>query len=229
MPGEELSCIGCHESPAEPPVANKTAASGKAPQRITPYREKVEGYSFNAEIQPVLDAYCIRCHNGDDPKKPNFKDTTIANPRSFSANFSNSYFAFHKYFRRPGPESSGTMGIPYEFHASTSEGVQLLQKGHHGVKLDDESWRRIYTWIDLNVPFYGSWSSTYSSDKGRKQWTDDISAKAEALRAQYAHINSDWEYTPQSSYPVKVTKEKGPLVITSFAFCAAKANSSMVK
>lgn len=209
MPGEELSCIGCHESPAEPPVTNRTVASGKAPQRITPNRSQVEGYSFNAEIQPILDAYCIRCHNGNDPKKPNFKDTKIAKPRSFSANFSNAYYAFHKYFRRPGPESAGTMGIPYEYHASTSEGVQLLSKGHHGVKLDDDSWRRLYTWIDLNVPFYGSWSSAYSADDGRSKWTADISAKAAALRAKYAHVNSDWEYIPGKSYPVTVSKEKG--------------------
>jgi formylglycine-generating enzyme required for sulfatase activity len=209
MPGEELSCIGCHEAPSEPPVTNKTIASGSPPQRITPYRERIEGFSFNAEIQPVLDAYCVRCHDGEDPKKPNFADTEIARPGSFSANFSNAYYAFHKYFRRPGPESSGTMTIPYEYHASTSEGIQLLAKGHHGVHLDDESWLRLYTWIDLNVPFYGSWSTAYSADSGRKQWTDDISAKAAALRAKYANVHSNWEYTPTEAYPVTASEEKG--------------------
>jgi len=208
MPGEELSCIGCHESPTEPPVTNKTIASGRAPQRITPYRNRVEGFSFNAEVQPVLDAYCVRCHDGTDSKKPNFKDTALASPHT-SANYSKAYYAFHKYFRRPGPESSGTMGIPYEYHASTSEGVQLLQKGHHGVKLDEDSWRRLYTWIDLNVPFYGSWSDAYSGDAGRKKRTAELSVKAAALRAKYAHVQSDWEYTPDKSYPVAVCKEKG--------------------
>ena len=211
MPGEELSCVGCHESPSEPPVTNRTVASTKGPQRITPYRRFVEGYSFTAEIQPVLDAYCIRCHNGEDPKKPNFKDTKIARPTSFSNNFSNAYYAFHRYFRRPGPESSGTMGIPYEYHASTSEGIQLLSKGHHGVKLDDDSWRRLYTWIDLNVPFYGSWSSAYSADGGRSKYTADISAKAASLRARYAMVYSDWEYIPGKPYPVTVSKDKGPV------------------
>lgn len=210
MPGEELSCIGCHEAPSEPPVANKTIASGRAPQRIAPYRKRIEGFSFAAEIQPVLDAYCVRCHDGEDPKKPDFKDTVVARPSSFSANFSNAYYAFHRYFRRPGPESSGTMSIPYEYHASTSEGIQLLEKGHHGVKLDDESWRRLYTWIDLNVPYYGSWSTAYSGDEGRKKWTADISAKAAALRAKYANVQSNWEYTPAKSYPVTVCQEKGP-------------------
>ncbi len=208
MPGEELSCVGCHESPAEPPVTNKTIASGKSPQRIKPYRRLVEGFSFNAEIQPILDAYCIRCHDGTDPKKPDFKDTTLATTNT-SANYSKAYYAFHKYFRRPGPESSGTMGIPYEYHASTSEGVQLLEKGHHGVKLDEDSWRRLYTWIDLNVPFYGSWSTAYAGDGGRRQRTETMSAKAAALRAKYAHVQSNWEYTPSKAYPVMLTKTKG--------------------
>jgi formylglycine-generating enzyme required for sulfatase activity len=210
MPGEELSCVGCHESPSEPPVANKTVASGRVPQRITPYRDRVEGFSFNMEIQPVLDAYCVRCHDGTDAKKPNFKNTEIEHPNRFSANFSNAYYAFHKYFRRPGPESNGTMNNPYEYHASTSEAIQLLEKGHHGVKLDDNSWRRLYTWVDLNVPFYGSWSTAYSGDDGRKKYTADISAKAAALRAKYALVNSDWEYTPVKSYPVTLCEEMGP-------------------
>ncbi|MFC1761717.1 SUMF1/EgtB/PvdO family nonheme iron enzyme [Planctomycetota bacterium] len=209
MPGEELSCIGCHESPTEPPVTNKTVASNRPPQDLTPYRNRVEGFSFNAEIQPVLDAYCVRCHDGTDTKKPNYQDTEIVR-RNTSANYSNAYYAFHRYFRRPGPESSGTMGIPYEYHASTSEGIQLLEKGHHGVKLDKDSWRRLYTWIDLNVPFYGSWSSAYSVDDKRKQKTAEMSVKAAALRAKYAQVHSNWEYTPTQSYPVTVTQEKGP-------------------
>ncbi|MCP4453483.1 MAG: SUMF1/EgtB/PvdO family nonheme iron enzyme [Planctomycetes bacterium] len=208
MPGEELSCVGCHESPSEPPVANKTMASGRAPQRMTPYRNRVEGFSFNAEVQPILDAYCVRCHDGTD-KKPNFKNKEIKNPSRLSANYSDSYYAFHRYFRRPGPESNGTMSVPYEFHASTSEGVQLLEKGHHGVNLDEDSWRRLYTWIDLNVPFYGSWSTAYSENDGHRQRTAEMSAKAAALRSKYALVDSNWEYTPSTSYAVSLNQEKG--------------------
>ncbi|MDD2600172.1 MAG: SUMF1/EgtB/PvdO family nonheme iron enzyme [Kiritimatiellae bacterium] len=210
MPGEELSCIGCHEPPTEPPVTSKTLASGKAPQRIKPYRDRVEGFAFDMEIQPVLDAYCARCHDGSDVKKPDFKTTEIVNAKSMDANYSVSYYAFHKYFRRPGPESNGLMATPYEYHASTSEGVQLLQKGHHGVKLDDESWRRLYTWIDLNVPYYGSWSTAYATDAGREKWTTEISAKAAAMRSKYALVEEDWEYTPTTPYAVNRSQEKGP-------------------
>jgi formylglycine-generating enzyme required for sulfatase activity len=208
MPGEELSCIGCHEPPTEPPVTSKTVASGKAPQAITPYRSRVEGFAFDTEIQPVLDAYCVSCHDGSDAKKPDFKNTALLDTKKVEEHYSNAYHAFHRYFRRPGPESSGVMGIPYEYHASTSEGVQLLEKGHHGVKLDDDSWRRLYTWVDLNVPFYGSWSSVYAIDEKKETWTTNIAAHAATLRAKYANVESNWEYTPAEPYPVAASKGK---------------------
>ncbi|HPS09229.1 MAG TPA: SUMF1/EgtB/PvdO family nonheme iron enzyme, partial [Kiritimatiellia bacterium] len=208
MPGEKLSCIGCHEPPTEPPVTSKTIASGKAPQAIAPHRARVEGFAFDMEIQPILDAYCVRCHDGSDAKKPDFKNKALFETKKADEHYSNSYHAFHKYFRRPGPESNGIMGNPYEYHASSSEGVQLLEKGHYGVKLDDDSWRRLYTWIDLNVPFYGNWSSVYAIDEKREAWTTNISAHAASLRARYANVDTDWEAIPAQPYPVTVTKEK---------------------
>jgi len=210
MPGEELSCVGCHEPPNEPPVTSKTMASLKEPQRLTPYRTPVEGFSFINEIQPVLDAYCVRCHDGTDPKKPNFKDTKLASS-SPSDNFSNAYHAFHRYFRRPGPESNGIMGIPYEFHASTSEGIQLLEKGHYGVKLDADSLRRLNMWIDLNVPYYGSWSTVYASSGDKGSWASTIAGKAADSREKYAGASEDEnrEYVSPTPHPIKATEEKG--------------------
>ncbi|MDD4789385.1 MAG: hypothetical protein PHO07_19625, partial [Pirellulales bacterium] len=50
---------------------------------------------------------------------------------------------------------------PMEYHASTSPLIQMLEKGHHGVKLAElsrQSRERLYGWIDLNVPRAGSWN-----------------------------------------------------------------------
>ena len=43
-----------------------------------------------------------------------------------------------------------------EFHASTSPLVQILEKGHHGVRLDAEEWDRLNWWMNINVPFHGT-------------------------------------------------------------------------
>ena len=206
MPGEKLSCIGCHEPPTEPPVTSKTIASGKPPQTIKPWRPRVDGFAFETEVQPVLDAYCVRCHDGSNAKLPNFKGRAPDVP---PRGYSEAYHAFHKYFRRPGPESASTMFIPYEYHMSTSEGAQLLEKGHHGVKLDQESWLRLNAWVDLNVPYFGNWTSVYASNEKRHTWTTNISAYAASLRAQYANVHDDWESIPDQPYPVNVTRGKG--------------------
>jgi len=63
----------------------------------------------------------------------------------------------HAFVRRPGIESDYHLLNPMEFHADTAELVQMLRKGHYGVKLDSEAWDRLITWIDLNCPFHGTW------------------------------------------------------------------------
>ena len=44
-----------------------------------------------------------------------------------------------------------------DYHADTSPLVQMLRKGHHNVRLDEEAWDRLVTWIDMNAPAYGTW------------------------------------------------------------------------
>ena len=68
-----------------------------------------------------------------------------------------SFIALHPYVRRPHAESNYGIQVAAEYFADTSLLVQMLAKGHHNVKLDDEAWDRLYTWIDLGVPDQGSW------------------------------------------------------------------------
>ncbi|TWU32874.1 Protein TolB [Novipirellula artificiosorum] len=65
QPGEVLSCVGCHESKSE--AASSTGGSSSAqlagPQDLDPFYGPARGFSFNHEIQPILDRHCVRCHN----------------------------------------------------------------------------------------------------------------------------------------------------------------------
>ena len=56
--------------------------------------------------------------------------------------------------------------IPGEYHVDTSELVQRLRKGHHGVRLDREAWDRLITWIDLNAPCHGTWRDVHAYPSG---------------------------------------------------------------
>lgn len=175
MPGEFVSCIGCHEDPSEVPKSGETMASGKEPVALTPVFDQPAGIGFEAEVQPVLDQYCISCHDGSG-SKPDFKDTK---PGGWMG-FSKSYHELHPYVRRPGPESDFNMLRPMEYHASTSELIQMLDAGHYGVELDPLSRRRIVRWIDMNVPYFPNYRAVFQSEEYNK-----LEAKAEEIRREY--------------------------------------------
>jgi len=66
QPGENASCVGCHEAKnSSPPasVSRTSLAVRVGPQELTPFYGSARGFSFSQEIQPILDRHCIRCHN----------------------------------------------------------------------------------------------------------------------------------------------------------------------
>ncbi|MCG8476450.1 MAG: SUMF1/EgtB/PvdO family nonheme iron enzyme [Cytophagales bacterium] len=185
MPGEILSCIGCHEEQNTVPVPKVTVASRRKPHVITPPKDGVYPFTFDLEIQPILDRKCAGCHNGESAI-PNFADKTQTG-YSKTKGFSKSYLAFHPFINRQGPEADIHVMKPMEFHASTSELVRKLKKGHHNVKLSKEEWEKLYTWIDLNAPYRGVFRNV-SKYKGFEQ----ISRRRE-LALKYNNLDINWE------------------------------------
>ena len=205
MPGETLACIGCHENAKDAPPPGITIASRKAPVKITPWRGEARNYEFTREVQPVLDKFCIGCHNGkkrDDGKKlPDLRGTEMLKGwttkmagntgKGTGGKFSVSYAALHRYVRRPGIESPMPMMTPMEFHADTTELMQMLIKGHNNVKLDAEAWDRLATWIDFNAPYHGRWSTIVG-----KKSADSKEALRSMTRKLYANVDENHEFLP---------------------------------
>jgi hypothetical protein len=199
MPGEVATCVGCHEPQNSTPRRKFTIAATKPPSDIEPWRGPVRGFAFKREVQPVLDKYCVGCHDGTlregEKPRPNFADTS-----SGWRGFTNSYIALHPYVRRPGPESDYHLQKPLEWHASTSELVQMLEKGHNGVKLDAEAWDRLVTWIDLNVPDHGTWA------EHRGEINQIVQRRLE-MRAKYANcLENPEEYAASEPECVSFVK-----------------------
>lgn len=66
LPGESVSCVGCHEDQNETsPTTPRTLASQMKPLEIEPFFGPARGFSFEREIQPILDRYCLDCHRPD--------------------------------------------------------------------------------------------------------------------------------------------------------------------
>jgi len=59
--------------------------------------------------------------------------------------------------------------IPAKHRANTTRIVQMLKKGHYDVELDPEAWERIYAWIDLNTPCWGTWGEATGKKRINKE------------------------------------------------------------
>jgi len=74
VPGERRSCIGCHETPkdAATAVARGAVKAMKRPPSVPGPQpgEKSGGRALHypADVQPVLDKHCVKCHGGKEPK-----------------------------------------------------------------------------------------------------------------------------------------------------------------
>jgi formylglycine-generating enzyme required for sulfatase activity len=202
MPGETLSCAGCHEPAHYSPANRQNIAATRPPSVIQPWYGPVRGFAFAREVQPVLDRYCIRCHDGQtqadsstladlrgEQRLTNWSSNFAGNmgPK-YGGQFSVSYAALHRFVRRPGIESDIHLLTPMEFHAGTTELVQMLRKGHHQVQLDCESWDRLITWIDLNAPFHGTWTEIMG-----EALVKPMNARRRAMSRLYANVDEDPE------------------------------------
>ncbi|HYW79773.1 MAG TPA: hypothetical protein VE890_09365, partial [Thermoguttaceae bacterium] len=215
MPGELVSCVGCHEDLNGVPPARVTKAAMRAPSEIEPWLGPPRGFSFAREVQPVLDQYCVGCHDGN----PSDDGTTLCDLRreqgryvclaandpkpvvvegvgrdelagSYSGVFEPAFFELRRFVRTGGLESDLHVLPPGEFHADTTELFQMLAKGHHGVELDDEAWRRLATWVDLNAPCYGTWREVLGVER-----TEEEHQRRLELRELYSDVAQDLEQT----------------------------------
>ncbi|MGQ9574208.1 MAG: LamG-like jellyroll fold domain-containing protein [Thermoguttaceae bacterium] len=178
MPGERRGCLGCHESHSRAPLTEaKPMALAKPPQPITPPPWGEDTVSYVRYVQPVLDQYCGKCHQGDGEARKTLDLTLRPDPL-----FAEPYLTL---IGRP------TWGAPYvppdspppgfgiadmlmvEGYSTTdpagyrtpapmtklsfkSRLIDLASSGnHYGVKVDPVSLQRLIAWVDTMCPFLG--------------------------------------------------------------------------
>jgi hypothetical protein len=179
MPGEYRGCLGCHESHSRSPApVSGCEALTKRPRQITlpPWGE--DTVSYPRYVQPVLDKYCGRCHQGDGEAVKTL-DLTL---RPGFLMFTEPYMTligrptWGKAYARPEnpPPGFGIANtILVEGYSTTdprayvtppamtflsyrSRLVELAASGkHYGVKADPVSVARLAAWIDAMCPYSG--------------------------------------------------------------------------
>ena len=171
QPGEKISCVGCHEHRMSAPTMPQTVpiAMRRPPSTINPGELGGRPFSFVEVVQPVLNQYCIKCHNGADAKKGIVLTGEPLN------GFTRSYLSLtveppQKQGKQPTADpliprfaqrnQIQTTPLGGENGALGSRLIKMLRAGHEEVKLNDADMRRLAAWIDCNAVFHGSYDPT---------------------------------------------------------------------
>jgi formylglycine-generating enzyme required for sulfatase activity len=180
QPGELVSCIGCHESSHDAPLPHRARAAASPPAQIDPGEGSMRNFDYATEIQPIIDRNCMMCHDGRPANgryqtvRPDYRTQPIPylgpeliddwlfryagtlSKEKGGGQFSKGYVELFRMTRGPGIESDLHLLTPKEFSADSTELIQMLGKGHHGVQLEAPEWQKLYEWIDLNTPYHGN-------------------------------------------------------------------------
>ncbi|MDO4575589.1 MAG: SUMF1/EgtB/PvdO family nonheme iron enzyme [Planctomycetia bacterium] len=193
MPGEGVTCAGCHESQNSVTPSKRTIAMTKAPAPIEPFNGESRPMGFNREVQPVLDKYCVGCHDGSKEGRPNFKD--ISRPKDeWDGHYGKSYIDLMPFVRRPGPESDVHMFYPMEYHVSSSYLFQMLRDGnHYNVKPDALAMKQLALWVDMNCPYHATWTEVSEAFRGNSDGVKAMAKRTQEIRSLYANLDDDPE------------------------------------
>lgn len=144
----------------------------------------VDGFSYVQEIQPIFDKHCVRCHNASEIGKSRISLTgEIARPETVKLigagqvdpkrAYTQSYVTIttsgnpdkNPWMTWLKPRSRSVMLPPYHTGSSKSKIMDYFEPAHHGVKVSENEKRTFACWLDLLVPFCGSYTQNNT-------WTD---------------------------------------------------------
>ena len=161
-PGERRSCIGCHEDRR---LTTPSGAEGALALKQPPVRPEAQPgdvlasrpVHYPADIQPMLNSRCVRCHEGgtSEGKLDLSGEPTEFFSRSYEGLIDSGYVqGFDEWTANPPDVLADP---PFSRGSHTSKLIELLRKGHYEVELSQTEFVRLVTWIDLNLPYYGSY------------------------------------------------------------------------
>jgi hypothetical protein len=199
MPGEVQSCVGCHAdrtslTPVSATAARRPLAMLRPVETLEEPGWGNYGFSYPHIVQPIIDKHCGECHGHEDP--PAQLELTGAKTDFFNVSYENLVrkgtpseqwwpggfgwpFKYSKYTSwiptYNGQEANILEVAPGRWGAKASLLAQIIDTnhpdpdGHPRIKLSQEEKRRIYAWMDLNCPYYGTSDSQNRELRGCRQ------------------------------------------------------------
>lgn len=159
-PGEQRSCVGCHESrlTTPDPAPVRIEAIRKSPVEPVAPPWGAGPFWYESVVQPVLDAQCVSCHNSRTPNKIDLSGTLDKDsiPVSFRKLVHSGAIHFFNYGYQTGVPYKAE---PYTFGTVKSSLWTILKDvNHRDVKLTPHQEQAIKCWTDLNVPLWGDYA-----------------------------------------------------------------------
>jgi hypothetical protein len=161
QPGEQRSCIGCHEERTSPPPVRATLAARRLPSTLELPPWGAEPFSYEKVVQPVWDAKCVRCHDAADKRGFDLTGRLDGErvPASYRTLISGGWvhyfnWSYGQRHHKAEPVSFGTL---------KSKLWPILEAGHYDVRLTRDEMHRVKCWTDLNCPLWPDY--TYRADR----------------------------------------------------------------
>ena len=157
QPGETFGCVGCHEQRSQTPHHSgqfqSLQAMGRSPSQIEPFDGIPDVLDFTRDIQPILDAHCVECHNTDR------RDGGIEFTGDKTPLFTTSYWTmFTEALVSDGRNSLGNRA-PRTIGSSASRLMAFLDGSHHDVKLTEGERTIVRLWIETGATYPGTYAA----------------------------------------------------------------------
>lgn len=157
QPGETLGCVGCHEPRGQTPGATFSATALRSrtpPARITPYAEMPDVLDFHRDVQPILDRYCVECH------QPQRAEGHIDLTGDHTPLFCQSYWTIlHHGLIADGRNETYGNRPPRSIGSSASRLLTFLDGSHYDVRISDQERTIVRLWIESGAVYAGTYAA----------------------------------------------------------------------
>jgi hypothetical protein len=225
QPGEQASCVGCHESRYESPVKATRVRPTKI-QTLKPPAgpQYAGGFSYVRTVQPVLDRYCIGCHGLEKTEggisllgTKGESDSQAHNDRqAFTVSYA-SLVKGHALVKLAPRNGESYPSKPKDYFAHAGRLASLLLDGHPDkqgqkrVELDRDSFQRVANWLDVNGQFYGDYSFNRVEDQQASADGEQALRQAIEQRFGSAWAKQPWAALVNAACPSESRVLKAPL------------------
>ena len=196
MPGEINSCAGCHEQRTRAPGnpgRGALLATRRAPSRIEPIAGIPDVFDFPRDIQPILDKYCLACHDCDK------RSGGVVLSGDHGPMYSQSYLTLTVTRQFSDGRNSRVSNLaPRSIGSSASPLLDKLRGAHHDVHASSHELDMVRYWIETGAAYPGTYASlgngiisvnpTGGLNRVDQQWPEAVAAgRVMARRCDSCH------------------------------------------